>query len=202
MIASDETPSLRYPSYDAYPSESDHTPPSDFCAQPSLWHAADGDSAEFEVLELVAAFVRALQPEAVIETGSAFGFGASMIGKALLANGHGKLYSLELDGPRADIARIRVAKLPVDIINVDSTTWLPPSADVGFAFFDSSMDARPVEFKRYLPFMVTGAIVAFHDTGPQHSLWESVQTLEREGLLKVIQLRTPRGVAFGQVLKT
>jgi hypothetical protein len=200
MNTLNNAPCPTYPTYERYPAESLYTAPSAFCAQPSFWHAADGDSAEFEVLELIAGFIRALQPDVVIETGSAFGYGAAMIGNALLANGHGRLYSLEVDPARAQVARQRVRRLPVDIVNIDSRSWQPPSANIGFAFFDSSLEARPIEFKRFVPFMLDGAIVAFHDTGPQHPVWDSVTSLERAGALKALQLRTPRGVAICQVL--
>jgi hypothetical protein len=170
----------------------------EWCANPELWHAPDGDSSEFEVLELCAAFIRALQPEVVVETGSAFGFGAAMMGAALKANGRGRLYSLEIDRVRYEQACERCKGLPVDIVYVDSMTWEPP-AGIGFAFFDSRPQLRADEFRRYQPFMVPGAIVAFHDVAPHHTVWPRVHQLEREGLLKALRLRTPRGIAICQV---
>jgi len=170
------------------------------CPNTERYHAADPDSTEFEVLELVAAFVRALQPETVIETGSAFGYGSQAIGNALKANGHGKLYSLEIMYPRIAEAKERCEGLPVEFINMSSLEWTPPTKDVGFAFFDSLTHLRGDEFMRYLPFMTPGAIVAFHDTGPQHLVWGKVWELQGRQLLRAINLRTPRGVAFCQVL--
>lgn len=182
-----------------YPRESVNTAARpEWCAKPELWHAPDGDSSEFEVLELCAAFIRALQPEVVVETGSAFGFGAAMMGAALEANGHGRLYSLEIDLVRYQQARERCKGLPVNVVCIDSVTWEPP-AGIGFAFFDSMPKLRAVEFRRYRPFMVPGAIVAFHDIAPHHTIWPHVQELEREGLLKALRLRTPRGIAVCQI---
>jgi predicted O-methyltransferase YrrM len=170
----------------------------EWCAKPELWHAPDGDSSEFEVLELCAAFIRALQPEVVVETGSAFGFGAAMMGAALKANGHGRLYSLEIDLVRYEQACERCKGLPVDVVYSDSMSWEPP-AGIGFAFFDSRPQLRADEFRRYRPFMVPGAIVAFHDIAPHHTVWPRVHQLEREGLLKALRLRTPRGIALCQI---
>ena len=170
----------------------------EWCATPELWHAADGESSEFEVLELCAAFIRALQPEVVVETGSAFGFGAAMMGAALQANGRGRLYSLEIDLARYEQARERCKRLPVNVVYADSMTWEPPHG-IGFAFFDSRPQLRADEFRRYRPFMVPGAIVAFHDVAPHHTIWPSVRQLEREGLLKALRLRTPRGIAICQI---
>lgn len=191
----------RYENYElgGHPRESAYTAARpEWCAKPELWHAPDGDSSEFEVLELCAAFIRALQPEVVVETGSAFGFGAAMMGTALRANGRGRLYSLEIDRVRYEQACERCKGLPVDVVYIDSMTWEPP-AGVGFAFFDSRPHLRADEFRRYRPFMVPGAIVAFHDIAPHHTVWPRVDQLEREGLLKALRLRTPRGVAICQI---
>lgn len=179
--------------------ESEFTTPRPDCPNPELWHAADPDSSEFEVLDCVAGFIRALQPEVVLETGSAFGYGSQKIGQALWANGHGHLYSLEINPERAKEARGRAEGLPITIVECDSLTFDPPGP-IGFAFFDSLPELRPREFKRYFAHFVKGAIVAFHDTGPQHQVRGLVEQLEREALLKAIFLRTPRGIAFAQVL--
>lgn len=169
-----------------------------WCAEPERWHAPDGDSSEFEVLELCAAFIRALQPEVVVETGSAFGFGAAMMGAALKANGRGRLYSLEIDIGRYSQACERCKGLPVEIVHADSMLWHPPDG-IGFAFFDSRPQLRAAEFCRYRPHMVPGAIVAFHDIAPHHTVGPRVHQLEREGLLKALRLRTPRGIAICQI---
>lgn len=189
-----------YPQYPDDQKESRFTPQSrGFCVNSDYWHSADADSTEFEVLELVAAFVRALQPEIVVETGSAFGFGSEAIGKALQANGHGRLYSLEVDAERVAIASERVRGLPVEIVHGDSTQWVPPG-EIGFAFFDSYPELRAQEFRNMKPWIRQGTMVSFHDAGPQHQVWPTILGLESEGLLKAIRLRTPRGIAFAEVL--
>ncbi len=53
--------------------ESTFTPPDPDCPRPDWWHARDAQATEDEVIELVAGFVRALQPELVLETGTYLG---------------------------------------------------------------------------------------------------------------------------------
>lgn len=179
--------------------ESRFTQPRTECPHPEYWHSADSDSTEVEVTELVAAFCRALQPEVVVETGTAYGQTAQAIGEALQANGHGHLYTLETDAGRVEICRERVAGLPVTVIAGSSMAWTPPDA-VDFAWFDSLLPLRVDEFRRYVEHMWSGATVGFHDCGPQHSLRPGIEALAAEGLLRPIYLPTPRGAIFAEVL--
>lgn len=167
------------------------------CPHPEHWHSDDADSTEHEVTELVATFVRALQPELVLETGTAWGQTAHAVGRALQANGHGRLITLEVDAQRVQHARQRCAGLPVEVRLQPSLEFVPP-APVGFAWFDSLFELRAAEFRRYRPFLLPQALVGFHDTGPQHPLRPDIEALRQEGL-EVLFLPTPRGVAFGQV---
>jgi predicted O-methyltransferase YrrM len=188
---------MTYPHYSDEERESRFTRRGSFCTNPENWHSADGDSTEYEVLELVAGFVRGLQPEIVIETGSAYGFGSKAIGEALRANGHGKLYSLEIDPERIAISKQRVAGLPVEIVGQASLSWTPPDK-VQFAFFDSLIPLRAQEFLYFRPFIEPGSIVAFHDAAPHHGLYPEL--IKLEGMLRLIRLRTPRGIVFAEVL--
>jgi hypothetical protein len=176
--------------------EADFTPPSHWCPRPDLWSAYDPDTAEVEVIELVVAFVRGLKPELVLETGTGHGVTAERIGRALVANGHGRLVTIEIDPPRAEAARRRCAGLPVEVVTGDSCAWTPPGP-IGLAWLDSHLDLRHRELLRYRPWL-QGAIVGIHDAGPRHSVWGH---LEREvgSWFQRIRLRTPRGVVFGEV---
>jgi hypothetical protein len=169
------------------------------CAFPEHWTSTDSDSAELEVTELVVAFVRALQPDFVVETGTALGQTALRIGQALERNGHGRLVSLEIDPGRIARARRRVRGLPVDVIACSSVEYEPPEL-VDFAWLDSLPELRIAEFRRFWPKMHSGTIVGFHDTGPTHALRPEIDVLEAERLLAPIHLSTPRGVTFAQAL--
>lgn len=179
----------------------DHfTAPSRWCEHPELWHADDAQATEHEVTGLVAAFVRALQPEIVVETGSNSGQTTEAIGRALAANGHGHLYSLEVDEAMAEKAAQRCGPLPVTVVNADSLTWTPPG-EVGFAWLDSEPGIRHLELLRLRPYFADGAIAGIHDTGPQHMTFRHLRPLIADGVFIAVTLRTPRGVTFGTVTR-
>jgi predicted O-methyltransferase YrrM len=176
--------------------EGGFTPARDDCPHPEWWSAIDRDSTEREVTALVAGFVRGLQPEYVIETGTAFAQTTRAIGRALKKNGHGRLVSLEVNAKRVRQARRLCARLPVDVVERSSLEF-EPERPVDFAWFDSLPELRVAEFRRYRPWMHAGTVVGFHDTTV---LAEKIklEQLEDEGLLRCLRLPTPRGVVFGQ----
>lgn len=178
-------------------SESSFTAPRPDCPRPELWHAVDAYSTEVEVSELVATFVRALQPELVVETGTCVGLTALMIGQALAANGHGRLVSLEVNDELAAGARQTCAGLPVEILTMSSMDYVP-GEPIGFAWFDSLLSLRVAEFERFRPWLTAGTIVGFHDTGPQFGQYGD-DVAQIPGT-RSIRLRTPRGVTFAEVL--
>jgi hypothetical protein len=175
------------------------TQPRDDCPHPGRWTSTDGQSTELEVIELVAGFVRALQPDFVLETGTAYGVCAAAIGRTLVRNGQGRLVTLEVDPARVRLARASTGRLPVEVLQIASLDYVP--ADwIDFAWFDSLVKLRALEFRRFLPYMHAGTIVGFHDSGSQHNLHGRIDALVDEGLLRTIDLPTPRGVTFGQPL--
>ena len=180
--------------------EDQFTPPSPWCENPGWWHASDAQATEFEVTELAAAFVRALQPEIVVETGANTGQTTEAIGRALAANGHGHLYSLEIDEALAGKAAQRCDLLPVTVICADSLSWAPPG-EVGFAWLDSEPGIRHLELLRLRPYFTDGGIAGIHDTGPQHITYRHLQPLITGGVFSPVTLRTPRGVTFGTVIR-
>lgn len=141
--------------------------------------------------ELVAALVRALQPELVVETGTCWGWTAAAIGEALLLNGHGRLVTLEVDADKCAAAAERCEGLPVEVRCQPSLTW-EPDETIGFAWFDSLPQLRVEEFRRYVPWM-RGQICAFHDTSPNYgTLAADIAALP----VTAINLPTPRGVTI------
>lgn len=179
--------------------ESVFTQRSDFCPHPENWTAIDAESTEREVMELVAALVRALQPELAVETGTAFGHTAQAIGEALRRNGHGWLVTIERMQPRASEAEERCAQLPVKVVWGNSLEW-EPDAPIQFAWLDSGEKARDLELRRFLPFMARGAIIGVHDTAPHRGVHALLGPLVAEGLVRGIQMHTPRGVTLLEVL--
>lgn len=182
-------------------SESEWTKPNAWCPSPGHWHSTDPQSTEIEVSELVGSFVRALQPDYVVETGACLGQTSACIALALCQNGHGRLDTLEPDHERAEFTRGRLAALLVDpsaTVHEVASLDFTPAARVGFAWLDSRMELRVPEFERYRPWMDPGAIVGFHDTAPHHGGWSDV--LHALPGTRGMTLRTPRGVTFLEVL--
>lgn len=179
--------------------ESEYTKPHADCPNPDLWTAEDAYSAEVEVAELVGAFVRAVQPDYVIETGTCWGYTAEHIGKALRANGHGRLDTLEVDGIKVTRSEMRCRALPVSVIHCASLQFEPPEP-IGFAWIDSKLDLRIAEFEHFRPWFRPGTILGFHDTAPTFGNYGG-QVDNLPGC-RSIRLRTPRGVTFTEVIWT
>lgn len=181
--------------------ESEWTKPSAWALHPEYWHSTDPQSTEIEVSELVGSFVRALQPDYVVETGTCAGQTAACIALALCQNGHGRLDTLEPDHERAEFSRARMSALLVDppaTVHEVASLDFTPTARIGFAWLDSRMELRVPEFERYRPWMDPGTIVGFHDTAPHHGPWSA--ELHTLAGTRGMTLRTPRGVTFLEVL--
>lgn len=176
--------------------EDEFTKPRPDCPHPGLWTATDAQSTECEVSALVAAFIGALQPEYVVETGTFYGNTAKAIGEALHANGHGRLDTIEVDPERAAIAEERCAGLPVRVI-CGSSLGFEPEQPIGFAWFDSLLNLRVPEFERFRSHMTAGAVIGFHDTGTH--LGNLAAGIRSVSGLSTIFLNTPRGVCFAQL---
>jgi len=177
--------------------ESEWRKPNEWCDHTHHWHAEDDQATEEEVIELVAAFVRALQPEVAVECGTWTGTCTQAMGQALKRNGHGTLYAVELDVNMAQRAADRCRDLPVTVIHGSSTAWTPP-AGIGFAWVDGATD-RMAELEYLLPHMAPGAIIGVHDTGPLHVSGRK-DALDAHPRLRVITLRTPRGVSLAEII--
>jgi predicted O-methyltransferase YrrM len=169
-----------------------------WCPNPQYWHSQDGEGTEHEVTELVAAFVRALQPDVAVETGTWEGQTTEAIGVALHKNGHGHLYAVEINFECVAQARRACTGLPVTVVAGDSASWDVPDR-IGFAWVDSGT-TRGRDIEHLLPRMIPGAVIGVHDAAPHHTVRPQLFPFEERGELRVITLRTPRGVSFAEVL--
>jgi len=192
--------------------ESVVTPPSDWQPHPERWSSHDDESTELEVTELLAALCRALQPDFVLETGTAFGQTTLALADALHRNGQGELYTVDRDPGRQ--ARVQ-AQVPavmqgrVHFVNAHSEEWQPPGGvRFGLAFVDCDFMRRPEVFEHFRPWFEPGAIVAFHDIAPSfhegpHGYGAGLPRLlplVDDGSVRLIALRSPRGLALAEVL--
>ena len=177
-------------------SEASWTPPTPWQLRPERWHAPDNQSTETEVSRLVAAFVVALQPDYVIETGTHKATTAMMIGRALMDNGHGHLDTLETNYELATAAKATLRGLPVTVLNQSSMNF-QPGAKIDFAWLDSETYLRVGEFALFRPYMHPGTVVGMHDTAPHHGAYGDM--VDQMPGTRSIRLHTPRGVTFLQV---
>lgn len=180
--------------------ESRWTRPTDACPHPEWWHSLDPESTEIEVSEMLAGLVRGVQPELCVETGACLGQTSFTIGEALRKNGHGRLVSIERDPRRAEAARRHVDGLPVEIVCDTSTNW-SPGAPIDFAFFDSERALRVKEFQSFRRYMHACTVLAFHDVAGRHqALRAELESLEGDGVIRLLLLPTPRGIALAMPL--
>lgn len=183
------------------------TDPRDDCPHPEHWHAYDGYATEVEVTELVAAVVRALQPELVVETGTHVGQTARAIADALSRNSHGELITLELDDKLAAAAahRFEIDK-HVTVIAGDSLMYTPPRS-IDFLWLDSATylpvdgdepprSFRVAEYRWFRRWLSDRAVIMIHDTGPHREVTRS--ELDALDDFNVLHLPTPRGVTIGR----
>lgn len=180
------------------------------CPHPERWHSPDSDSTEIEVSRLVAAFVEALRPDLVIETGSAFGQTAELIGQVLHTAGVGHLITFEVDPARVAATADRVKGLPVQVAQEASLRGIEALVQmqghrgtVGFAWLDSLFELRVPELEAIRPLLSPNAIVGVHDCGePGATKYRefSSEVAARAASLGFmrISLPTPRGVTFLQ----
>lgn len=189
--------------------ESRFTPSRKDCPHPERWHSPDSDSTEIEVSRLVAAFVEALRPDYVIETGSAFGQTAELIGQALYSAGVGHLMTFEVDDSRVAATADRVSGLPVTVAHQASLEGIEMlrrrgrGRTVGFAWLDSLFELRVPELDAIRPLLTRNAIVGVHDCGdPSGTKYpefaqQVADAADRLGFAR-LSLPTPRGVTFLQ----
>lgn len=176
------------------PRVSQYTRPSAACPHPEYWTCWNAISTEVEVSLLVAALVKAAQPEFILEVGAHYGQTAERIARVIIENGHGKIISLDINPEMIGSASARCAGLPVELVCTDSTTYEPAQL-IDFLFVDGSNE-RWADVKHFLPYMAPRSLILVHDTGtpPVNSQVEYILAMCREkGEIGAIELDSPRG---------
>jgi predicted O-methyltransferase YrrM len=178
-------------------------PATEECPEPRRWRAFDGMSIELEVGELLAAFVRALKPNTIIETGTHRGIAATYMGRALRENGSGHLVTCEIDRALANeaIERIRNEGLEKQVfVECISSLELLIPTKIDMLFIDSEPSIRIDEFHRFKHALTRDSLLLFHDTAT--GLWREFRERvlkELRGEIEVVLLPTPRGLAVCQL---
>lgn len=106
------------------------------------------------------AFVRALRPEHVVETGTDKGLGSCVLAAALLANGSGRLTTIDINDSSGYLITGAYAEVTDRVIN-DALRVLPNLHNVGLFLHDSdhTQDHEENEFKAVSPGLAPGGFV-------------------------------------------
>jgi len=180
----------------------EYTPPTPECPHPERWKMVDSVSTELEIIDLLKALVVALKPELVLETGTFLGYSTIKMAEGLRENGFGKIITIEYDPAIFAKAqeRIRASGLApwIDSRNASSLeTKIDGAIDLYFS--DSKLAIREEEIRRFLPQVDPRGIILIHDASSHfESVREAALRMEKEGLLSVVLMSTPRGLVIAQ----
>jgi predicted O-methyltransferase YrrM len=176
--------------------------PTPECPEPKNWSMVDSMSAELEVLELLATLVTTIKPRLIVEPGSFLGVSTEWMARGLQRNGFGKIISCEFDPVVYARAKERLAASPLmPFIELRNESSLDMKIDgtIDLFFSDSDMPIREQEVKRFLPQINPNGIILMHDASSHHKVVrDAAKSMEAEGLLSVVLLPTPRGLAIAQ----
>ncbi len=162
----------------------------------------DGMTAEVEVLEFLRTVVTTIKPRLVVETGTFLGVSTLWIAEALKQNGFGKVITCEFD-PLV----FAKAKEKIDASGLgawieyhnQSSLELKVKGTIDLLFSDSDMPVREQEVRRFLPQMNPFGVILMHDASSHLKVVrDAALKLEREGLISVVLLPTPRGLVMAQ----
>jgi predicted O-methyltransferase YrrM len=176
--------------------------PTPECPHPELWSMFDSMTAEIEVLEFLRTVVTTIKPELVVETGTFSGISTLWIAEGLKANGRGRIISCEFDPKVYENAKARIAASGlaewIELRN-ESSLEMKVGGTIDLFFSDSDMPIREQEIRRFLPQINPYGLILMHDASSHLKIVrEAALKLEREGLISVVLLRTPRGLVVAQ----
>src|SRR5271165_3335816 len=162
----------------------------------------DSMTAEVEVLEFLRTLVTTIKPNLVVETGTFLGVSTLWIAEAMRMNGFGRIISCEYDSQVFAAAKEKIETSAFrDLIDLRNESSLEMKVDgpIDLFFSDSDMPIREQEVRRYLPQISPFGLILMHDASSHlKQVREAALKLERDGLLSVVLLPTPRGLVVAQ----
>jgi predicted O-methyltransferase YrrM len=176
--------------------------PTQECPFPERWKMFDAQSAELEVLEFLKALVRTVKPDLIVETGTFVGHSAISMAEGLKENGFGRLITVEYDPVVFEKAsrNIRESGLGdwIDFRRMSSLD-IEIKDRIDILYSDSDLSIRESEVRKFLPQLKPGGLVLIHDASSSFQVVrEAALRMEKEGLLSVLLLPTPRGLVIAQ----
>lgn len=180
----------------------EYAPATPECPHPELWHMADSQSTEIEVLEFLKVLVTTIKPRLVVETGTFLGYGAIALAQGLKQNGFGRLITIEYDSAIYARARERIQAAGVaDWIETrnESSTETKIDGAIDLLFSDSALSVREQEIRRLLPQVSPNGTIVIHDASSHFKIVrDAALRMEQEGLISVVMLPTPRGLVLAR----
>jgi len=172
------------------------------CPHPERWRMYDAMAAEVEVLEFLKTLVTTIKPELVVETGTFLGSSTLRIAEGLKENGFGRVITCETDPKVFEEARKRFLASGlaewIDLRN-ESSLEMKVEGRIDLLYCDSDLPLREQEVRRFLPQVNPDGLILMHDASSAlKTVREGARNLEREGLLSVVFLPTPRGLVVAQ----
>jgi predicted O-methyltransferase YrrM len=162
----------------------------------------DAMAAEVEVLEFLKTLVTTSKPELVVETGTFLGSSTLRIAEGLKENGFGRVITCEADPKVFEEARKRIAASGlaewIELRN-ESSLEMRVEGRIDLLYCDSDLPLRETEVRWLLPQVNPNGLILMHDASSAlKTVREGARNLEREGLLSVVFLPTPRGLVVAQ----
>jgi predicted O-methyltransferase YrrM len=180
----------------------EYTPPTPECPHPERWQMLDSMTAEVEVMDFLKSLVITVKPELIVETGTFMGLSAIKMAEGLKANGFGKIVTCEFDPVVFAKAKQRIgASGLAEWIECRNESSLEARVEgmIDIFFSDSHIPIREQEIRRFLPQISPHGLVLAHDASSHYkTVREAALRLEKEGLLSVVLLSTPRGLVVAQ----
>src|SRR5579884_4565777 len=172
------------------------------CPHPERWSMYDSMTAEVEVLEFLRTIVTTIKPELIVETGTFSGISTLWMAEGLKQNGRGRIITCEFDPVVFAKAKERFdasdLKQWIDLRN-QSSLEVQVEGQIDLLFSDSDMPIREQEVRHFLPQVNPYGLILMHDTSSHLKVVrEAALKLEREGLISVVLLPTPRGLVVAQ----
>jgi predicted O-methyltransferase YrrM/prolipoprotein diacylglyceryltransferase len=172
------------------------------CPHPERWRMYDAMAAEVEVLDFLKTLVSTIKPELVVETGTFLGSSTLRIAEGLKENGFGRVITCEADPKVFEEAKKRfLASGLADWIQLrnESSLEMKIEGRIDLLYCDSDLPLREQEVRRFLPQMNPNGLILMHDASSAlKTVRGGAKNLEREGLLSVVFLPTPRGLVVAQ----
>ena len=176
--------------------------PTPECPEPRQWSMIDSMTAEVEVLEFLRTLVTTTKPGLVVETGTFLGVSTLVIAEALRMNGFGRIISCEFDSKVFEAAKERIEGSELgDLIDLrnESSLEMKVEGTIDLFFSDSDMPIREQEVRRYLPQISPFGLILMHDASSHlKQVRDAALKMERDGLISVVLLPTPRGLVVAQ----